>query len=181
VRVPVVAPAPLPAAAPAAPAIPPANTWVCSVTEKDPAKVVDAVLNALSLHWSKNRIIQSGEGAPTAFSIRVDRYFELKGGRYIVSIGENDPYSYTLIRLLEGAGYHVLMIAAGEDFKSVGEKLLRLVGVVPDFGRHALEGGRESAGFLVQQDDAGGRRVIITSEKVDPKLKWTMPAGCSVR
>jgi hypothetical protein len=151
------------------------------VTEKDPARIVDAVMNALSLHWSRNRIIQSGEGASNAFSIRVDRYFELKGVRYIVSIGESDPYSYTLLRLLESAGYRVLMIDSDDDFQAVGEKLLRLVGVEPDFGKHLIQGGKESTGFLVQQDDAEGRQVVITSEAVNPKLKWTMPAGCGVR
>jgi len=165
--------------APAPPA-PLVNTWICSVTEKDPARIVDAVMNALSLPWSKNRIIQSDAGAPNAFSIRVDRYFEFNGVRTIVSIGESDPYSYTLLRLLEGAGYHVLMINAGDDFKAVGEKMLRLVGVVPDFGKYLIAVGKVNSGFLVQEEDAAGKRVLITNEVV-PKLKWTMPAGCGTR
>jgi hypothetical protein len=176
------------AAAPAAgstlPAVPPAplaNTWICSVMEKDPAKIVDAVMNALSLPWSKNRIIQSDDGAPNAFSIRVDRYFEYNGVRTIVSIGESDPYSYTLLRLLEGAGYRVLMINAGDDFKAVSEKMLRLVGAVPDFGKYLIAVGKENSGFLVQQEDAAGRRVLITNEVVSPRTKWTMPAGCGTR
>ena len=170
-----------PAKAAAAPEVPAANTWICSVTEKDPAKIVDAVMNALSLHWSKNRIIHSDEGAPNAFSFRVDRYFERNGARFIVSIGENDPYSYTLLRLLEGAGYRSLMINLDDDFNAVGEKMLRFLGLAPDFGRHVIQGGMESTGFLVQQDDAEGRRVVITSEPGNPKLKWTMPAGCGTR
>jgi hypothetical protein len=171
-----------PAVAPAAPSVPLlVNTWVCSVTEKEPGRIVDAVMNALSLPWSKNRIIQSADGAPNAFSIRVDRYFELNGVRTIVSIGESDPYSYTLLRLLESAGYRVLMINAGDDFKAVVEKMLRLAGVVPDFGKYLIPGGKESSGFLVQQENAAGRRVVITNEAVNPKLKWTMPAGCGTR
>ena len=144
--------------------------------------MVDANMNALSLHWSKNRVIESDAGASNAFSIRVDRYFELKGERYIVSIGESDPYSYTLIRLLEGAGYRVLTINAVDDFKEVGEKLLHLVGLNSDFGTHSIQGGKQSTGFLVLQDDTeDGRQVIITSEAVNPKLKWTLPAGCATR
>lgn len=185
----VVAPAPgaearvtaTPQKLPAASVAPQTTTWICSVTGKDPAKIADAVMNALSLHWSRNRIIQSGEGASNAFSIRVDRYFELKGTRYIVSIGENDPYSYTLLRLLEGAGYRVLMVESDDDFQAVGEKLLRLVGLEPDYGRHQIQGGKESTGFLVPQDDAAGRQVLITSEAVNPQLKWTMPEGCGAR
>jgi hypothetical protein len=156
-------------------------TWVCSVTEREPAKVVDSLLNALSVTWSKNRIVQSGDAAATAFSIRVDRYFEYKGARYIVSLGDKDPYSYTLLRILETAGYRVLRVGAGEDFKTVGEKLLTLMGVAPQFGKHPLQEGKETAGFLVQPDDAGGRRVVLTGEPVDPRQKWVMKPGCAVR
>jgi hypothetical protein len=111
----------------------------------------------------------------------VDRYFEYKGGRYIVSIGESDPYSYTLLRLLESAGYRVLSIGRAENFKTVSHKLLGLIGVAPDFGKQALQGGRDTTGFLIQQDDAGGRRVVITGEAVDPRQKWVMKPGCAAK
>lgn len=169
---------PVPAAQPAPPV---AKTWICSVRDRDPAHIVDSVLNALALRWNKNRIIQSAEGAANAYSIRVDRYFEKSGVRYIVSIGEEDPYSYTLLRLLEGSGYRVLMIGKGDDFLTIGEKLLRLVGLTPDFGKHLVQGGKLETGFLVQQDDPEGRRVLLTSEPADPKVKWTLPAGCGYR
>lgn len=186
-----VPPAPAPAAPPAAAAqtapvapIAPAavpNTWICSITDKEPSKIIDSVMSALSLHWSKNRIINSAEGAANAFSIRVDRYFERNGVRYIVSIDENDPYSFTLLRLLEASGYRVLMIGAGDDFKTVSEKLLRLVGLTPDFGKHPIQGGKEGTGFLVQQEDAEGRRLLLTGEAADPKSKWTLPQECGYR
>jgi hypothetical protein len=185
-------PAPKPVAPPAqvlAPVVPPpppapvpwTNTWICAVSDKEPARIVDSLLNALSLRWSKNKILQSEPGAANAFSIRVDRYFERNGVRYIVSVGESDSYSYTLLRLLEAAGYRVLLINAGDDFTVIGEKLLRLVGVPGEFGKHLLQGGREVAGFLVQPEDAEGRRVAITRDPVDPKGKWTLPTGCGYR
>jgi len=187
-----VAPAPVPAAPapvaapaprqmPVPPAVPAAVTWVCSVTEREPARMVDAVLNALSVPWSKNKIVQSSDGAATAFSIRVDRYFEYKGARYIVSIGEKDAYSYTLLRILESAGYRVLRVGGAEDFKTVGEKLLALMGVAPEFARHPLQEGKETAGFLVQPDDAGGKRVVLTGEPVDARQKWVMKPGCAAK
>ena len=111
----------------------------------------------------------------------MDRYFELNGARYIVSIGESDPYSYTLLRLLEGAGCQVLMINSGDDFKAVAKKMLQLVGLAPDFGVHLIQGGKESTGFLVHRDDGEGRRVIITGEAVNPAQKWNLPAGCGAR
>jgi hypothetical protein len=140
--------------------------------------MLDAVLNALSIPWSRNRIINSGDGAADTFSIMVDRYFEYRGGRYIVTLGDGDTYSHTLAKLLEGAGYRVLRIGSGEKFEDVGDKLFRLIGVAPDFGKQALQGGVETTGFLVQQDDAGGKRVVITGEHVDPRQKWLMAPGC---
>ena len=176
-----------PAAQPAAAVVPPVaaapvileNTWICSVTERDGSRIVDAALNALSVPWSKNRVLQSA--SPTAFSIRVDRYFEYKEGRYIVSIGEFDPYNYTLIRLLEGAGYRVLRINGKEDFQTLNRKLLALIGVTADFGKHLLAGGKTAKGFLLQHDDAGGRRVIITDDPADPHQKWVLAPGCGAR
>jgi hypothetical protein len=179
-----VAPEPVAPAAPQAPPAPAASaepTWICSVNEKDSGKVVDDVLNALSISWTRNKIIESGEQAPNPYSIRVDRYFEHKGGRYIISIGATDPYSYTLIRLLESSGYRTLTVEPSEDFKTVTEKLLRLIGVAPDFGTHPLQGGKESKGFLIQQEDAAGRRVLLTGEKVDPRQRWLMKPGCLVK
>ncbi|MBJ6798967.1 LysM peptidoglycan-binding domain-containing protein [Geomonas propionica] len=190
---PATAPAPVPkpvsppatpskAATPAAaPATPQAPTWVCSVSRHDAGSVVDSVLNAISATWSRNKIIQSAAGAATPFSIRVDRYFEYKGKRYIVSIGENDPYNYTLIRILETAGYRVLMLTGKEDFKAVTEKLFALVGIAPAFGPHALPEGTHATGFLVQQDDAAGKRVLITDTAPPLGHKWLMPAGCGAK
>ncbi|WP_224958803.1 LysM peptidoglycan-binding domain-containing protein [Geomonas subterranea] len=175
------APAPAPASAQSEPALPVAPTWVCPVNRHDAGSVVDSVLNAVSAAWSRNKIIHSAAGAATPYSIRVDRYFEYKGNRYIVSIGENDPYNYTLIRILESAGYRVLMLTGKEDFQMVTEKLLRLAGISPDFGAHALREGSRVTGFLVQQDDAAGRRVVITDTVPPPGHKWVMPAGCGAR
>jgi hypothetical protein len=111
----------------------------------------------------------------------VDRYFEYKGVRYIISIGESDPYNYTLIRLLEASGYRVLRMTGKEDFKSVSEQLFKLIGVAPDLGTHPLNDGREASGYLVQQDDAGGRQVLITDGPATPGHKWVLPPGCGAR
>lgn len=173
------APAVTTAPVPHAPAVtvPTGATWVCSVAGSDASGTVDSILNALAISWGKNRIINSPPGAANTFSIRVDRYFEYRGGKYIVSIGEADPYSYTLIRLLETAGYKTAAIAKGEDFRGTAEQLLMLVGITPDFGRFLLE-GKGKSGFLVQQEDAGGRQILITDEPADPRQKWVMRPGC---
>ncbi|WP_324079453.1 LysM peptidoglycan-binding domain-containing protein [Geomonas sp.] len=176
--------APIPAAAlpvAAAQTPPPsAATWLCPVADRDPGRMVESILSALAISWCSNRTIQSDHSASVAFSIRADRYFEHKGERYIVSIGEADAYTNTLLRLLENAGYRVLRLGARDDFKAVGEKLLRLLGVASEYGKHA-EGGKEITGFLVQQENAGGRRVVITAEAVAPDQKWVMAPGCGAK
>ncbi len=174
-------PAPVPGVAPPAPAMPRVNTWICSVSRQDTGKTVDSLLNGIGAPWSRNRIVQSDNGSPTAFSIRVDRYFEYKGVRYIISIGESDPYNYTLIRLLEAAGYRVLRMTGKEDFQSAAEKLFKLIGVAPEPGTHPLHGGGEASGYLVQQDDAGGRQVLFTDRPATPGHKWVLPPGCGAR
>jgi LysM repeat protein len=159
----------------------PEPTWVCSITDRDPGKVVDNVLNALSIPWTRNKIIASGETAPNPYSIRVDRYFEYKGGRYIVNLGQADPYTYTLVRMLEGAGYRSLTVEPSDDVRTETEKLLRVIGVAAEFGRQPLQGGKEVQGFLIQPEDAGGRRVVITAERPDAGSSWLMKPGCLVR
>lgn len=139
------------------------------------------MLNAVSASWSKNRIVESEKGFANPFSIRVDRYVEYKGVRYIISIGESDPYNYTLIRLLETAGYRVLRVTGKEDFQAISEKLFKLIGVEPEFGRHALQGGKEATGYLVRQDDAGGKQVLVTNAPATPGHKWILPPGCGSR
>lgn len=169
------------AEAPLPPAVPETVTWICSVGKADTAAVVDSLLNALSATWSRNKTIQSGAGAATPFSVRVDRHFEFKGGRYIVTLGDFDPYSYTMSRVLETAGYKVLRLNGKEEFRGVAEKLLAMVGVEAKFGGHPLQGGKQGTGFLIRQEDAGGRRVLVTDLTVEPGLKWVLPAGCAAR
>lgn len=170
--------APLSPTVPAAGAVPSAATWLCQVANHDPGRTVESILSALSIPWCRNRIIHSDHSASISFSIRVDRYFERKGGRYIVSIGDGDAYTHALLRLLESTGYRIISIGAQDDFKSVAEKLLTGIGVVPDYGVHELPGGKSITGFLVRQEEAGGRRVVISKDAVKGDQKWVMAPGC---
>jgi hypothetical protein len=65
-----------------------------------------------------------------------------------------------------------------DDFDKVNRRLLALIGVVRDYGPHPLPGGKTVTGYLVQQEDAAGRRVVISPQPADPQLKWVLPAGC---
>lgn len=167
-------PSRLPAAAP------PAVTLICPVPEQDSAATVDSLLALLQIAPGRNKTLEAGpEGA--ACSITVDRYFEYQGGRYVVSIGESDPSAYTLLRVLETAGYKVLRLTGREDYRGAAVRLLTAVGVAPDFGRHPVQEGKGITGFLLKPEDAGGRRVVLSAERVGPGEKWLLAPGCGAR
>lgn len=160
--------------------VPARHALVCSVSDKEPGQVIDALLNVMSVNWSKNRILESQKDSPMAYSIMVDRYFEHGGTRYIITVGDNDPYNYTLLRLLEAEGYKVLRLSGKEQFQDLGQKVLKLVGVSPAFGSYPVGSGEQhNRGFLLQGEDAGGRTVVVTSERVDAKQKAALASGCN--
>lgn len=170
-----------PPSRPPSTAPPTAATWICPVPEQDPAATVDALLTVLQISPGRNRTVEAGQEAGTAFSITADRYFEYQGGRYVVSIGESDPSGYTLLRVLETAGYQVLSLTGREDFRGAAVRLLTAVGVAPDFGRHLLQEGKEITGFLIRPEGAGGSRVVVSAERVEPGGKWLLAPGCGAR
>lgn len=174
-------------AAPAAPApsrtpiaAPPVVTWICPVPERDPAAAVDSLLNLLQAPMSREKRVEAGQGTDAAVSIEVDRYFEYKGGRYIVSIGESDAGRYTLLRVLESAGYRVLRLEGGDDSRNAADKLLRLLGVTPDFGRHRLQGGKAVTGFLIRQEGTAGKRVVLSGPAGAEEREFLAPE-CGAR
>ena len=179
-----------PATQPTASATPPpgtpsaaslATTWICPVPERDPAAAVDSLLALLEAAVSRDKTLKAGQGADTSLAVEVARYFEYQGGRYIVSIGESDPGRYTLLRILETAGYKVLRLDGKEEFRDTGEKLLRLVGVEPDFGGHPLQQGKAVTGFLIKQEGPMGRRVVVSAEPSRPGERWVLAPECGAR
>lgn len=162
-------------------AAPPAVTLICPVPEQDSAATVDSLLALLQIAPGRNKTLEAGQETGAAFSITVDRYFEYQGGRYVVSIGASDPSAYTLLRLLEAAGYKVLRLTGREDYRGAAVRLLTAVGVAPDFGRHPVQEGKGITGFLLKPEDAGGRRVVVSAERVGPGEKWLLAPGCGAR
>lgn len=160
---------------------PPARTWICRVPEQDPAATVDSLLALLRITPGKNREVQAGRKTETAFTVTAERYFEYQGRRYVVSIGESEPSKYTLLRVLETEGYQVLRLGSLEDFRGTTDGLLRVVGVAPVFGRHLLQEGKGITGFLIEPETAGGKRVVVSSERVEPGEKWPLAPECGAR
>lgn len=149
-----VAAAPEPSKPPVARPLP---LTVHPITNTDPQQIVDKLLSSLGLPWSKDRVIEgtTGQGGDDHFSIKVDRYMELQGKRIVVTGSGQDPFAYTMLRLLEVAGYTVVRLDMQGGFASLTSQLLTKLDIsfaaglyrfIPPAGEGA---SRELTGFLV--------------------------------
>uniref|UniRef100_A0A831UAN8 LysM peptidoglycan-binding domain-containing protein n=1 Tax=Geobacter metallireducens TaxID=28232 RepID=A0A831UAN8_GEOME len=152
-----------------------------SVSASTPCDMAVSLLEALSLKLDRNRIVSGtmGENAENRFSIRVDGYFETGGKRYILNCAGNDPYNYTLFRLLQVQGYGVIQPQEGDDVNAVTERLLTELNYPHVFGRHELDYGQYRiavTGFKVTRRDTATGRLLLTSRPADPVfaelLRW---------
>lgn len=169
--------------APEAPKTPPAATVklppvsIRTITAKEPEEILDAFLAALSIKADKNRIIEPavGKNGGSAFSVKVDRYFEDGGMRFIMNCTDKDSFTYTLLRLLEVEGYRVLQLNRDDDLRRIGTRLLTQMNRPFSYVAHRLptgDGDREIPGFLVTGREPDGSQVLVTAVPLD-----TAPAG----
>lgn len=152
-----------------------------SIAASTPCDMAISLLEALSLRLDRNRIVSGtmGENAENRFSIRVDGYFEAGGKRFILNCAGNDPYNYTLFRLLQVQGYGVIQPQNGDDVNAVTERLLTELNYPHVFGRHELDYGQYRitvTGFKVIRRDTAAGRLLLTSRPADPVfaelLRW---------
>ncbi|KAF0220860.1 MAG: hypothetical protein FD174_857 [Geobacteraceae bacterium] len=158
--------------APPASAAAPSIVQIHSMTASDPVEIVDSLLSALSMDVHKNRIVEAvaGKNGGNAFSVKVDRYFEEKGKRFIVNGTEKDPFNYTLLRLLEVEGYQVIQLNGGDNFRKIATRLLTRLNRPFSYVTHKLSpdnGGREVPGFLVADIGKPGTQILITDIPMD--------------
>lgn len=175
------APAPVePAAVPEKPATPPlqaipARLSVRSLSGTAPEQRVDQLLSALSLRWTTDKVLESGagKGGQESFSIKVDRYLELDGKRYVITGAGNDPYQYTMLRLLETAGYTVIRVDGQQPLPGVASQLLTPLGFAHGSGTYRFTLPTEATpprlvdGVLVTLKSPGAH-LFITETILDP-------------
>ncbi len=126
------------------------------ITSSDPDQIVDGILTALSLPWSRDRVIEGTTGPKDGerFSIKVDCYVEKEGKRFILTRGKQDPFAYTMLRLLAMAGYTIIELNRDGGFASLATQILTGLELPYTSGtfRFMLAGGengaREMTGFL---------------------------------
>lgn len=146
---------------PAVPEPPPAaaeqpGATVHPITSSDPDQIVDGILTALSLPWSRDRVIEgtTGPNDGERFSIKVDCYTEMAGKRFILTRGKQDPFAYTMLRLLALAGYTIIELNRDEGFASLATQILTGLELPYTSGSFRFmpaegeNGAREMTGFL---------------------------------
>jgi hypothetical protein len=149
------------------------------VTEKEPRKILDSLLDALAVPFEagKNIDLYARENIGVRLDVPVDRYFEDNGQRYVVALFNGDPVTYTLVRLLETKGYRVIMLQAGDDFHGVADKVLSRLHIPGRYGEYDLWPTRNVgygvhlSGAMIRDNRNGDRNLFVTDRSLDPLVK----------
>jgi hypothetical protein len=156
-----------------------AGDLLYQVTEKEPKKILDSFLDALSVPFEtgKSLDLYARENIGVRLDVPVDRYFEDNGQRYAVALFNGDPVTYTLVRLLETKGYRVIMLDKGDDFHSVADKVLSRLHIPGRFGDYDLWSARNvgygvrMSGAMIRDNRNGDRNLFVTDRNLDPLVK----------
>ena len=156
-----------------------AGDLLYQVTEKEPKKILDSFLDALSVPFEtgKSLDLYARENIGVRLDVPVDRYFEDNGQRYAVALFNGDPVTYTLVRLLETKGYRVIMLDKGDDFHTVADKVLSRLHIPGRFGDYDLWSARNvgygvrMSGAMIRDNRNGDRNLFVTDRNLDPLVK----------
>lgn len=145
------------------------------VSPKKQPEMVDAILSAFSVSSERDRTVDvfAADDNGISLSVKVERYFERGGQRYVVTSFDGDPIQYTLFRILETKGYTAVILEANDDFRKISEKLISRMKIQGTFGQHNLLQD-VSAGYSLQMsgfklDDAllPGGGIFLTDRTMD--------------
>lgn len=137
--------------------------------------IADALLDALSLEWSKTRLvaIPVGGSGGASLAIPVERYFEDGGKRCFLDFSEGDADRATLARLLEVDGYRRIAVGGKDDFRTIAGKILKAVEIPAEYRMYSLApvsggpGALEIQGYLVLREERAGERIFLTDMPVE--------------
>ena len=154
------------AATPMPPAMAPVGSVMAvTINGGDPLSVFLRVADVLQLQVQSHRVIESRAGTAESFSIKVPLYAESQGKRLIVAGGGQDPFQYTLFRLLEAEGYGVLQFRETDGFREVTAATLAKLGINCRLARYRLLNGKEQEvlGYLITTP---GGKTLLTDAPV---------------
>lgn len=152
---------------------------LCQITEKEPRKMLDSLLEALAVPYEsgKNIDLYAKENIGVRLDVPVDRYFEDNGERYVAAQFNGDPVTYTLTRLLETKGYRVIMLQEGDDFHAVADKVMARMHIPGRYGEYDLWSERNVgygvrlSGAMIRDSRNGERNLFVTDRSLDPLVK----------
>ncbi len=152
---------------------------LCLITERDPRRIADHLLKALSVPYESDRSIAVFDQKDTGFSLSVkaDRYFEEGGQKFVVSSFANDPVNYTLMRLLETRGYRIIMLESTDTFKKVAEKLLSRLRIPGTYTKQPLWSSSEipysvrMSGIMLRDRHHPDTRLFLTDRDMSPLVR----------
>ena len=145
------------------------------IKEKGPYTITDGILSAIKQGFEKNRAIDllSLSHGGIGLKIKVDRYFERNGRKYVVSVFKGDPEEYTLLRLLDSMDYHVIILDEKEDLRSLSSKILSRLDISASYAMHDLITARDlsygirMSGIMIDAPKGPGK-IIFTETRPDP-------------
>lgn len=147
------------------------------VTGSSPDDIADGLLTAMMLPWEPDKVINgksSASGDGETFSVKVDRCLTYKGKRYVITVNSLDPFTYTMLRLVEAAEYKVINLDGQSNFTELASNLLSQLGIPFTAGKyrftpHTPESGssREFDGVMVTFTDRPVS-IFLTNTPLDP-------------
>jgi hypothetical protein len=120
------------------PVVPSPQQPMYQITAKSQSEIIDALLTSLSVAPDSNRRLDvfSADNSGISLSVNAERYFERSGQRTVVTRFDGDPVSYTLFRILETMGYHVIILGDQDGFRSITDKLLANLKINGEYEQH---------------------------------------------
>lgn len=158
---------------------------VSPIAASDAEKLVDSMLDALSIKWSKAHpveiVLDQKEGY--RIGVKLDRYFEDQGERYFVDYGREDATHETLMRLVELSGYRRIPLAPKAGPRAVAEQLLKALQLSPEYRRRQFDAspdGRitvEASCFLFSGRSDPRKLFLVSDPPLDRLVLELLAAG----
>jgi hypothetical protein len=161
------------------------NGRVLPLVATDPEKLIDSMLDALALKWSKSHPVEMVLDQKEGYSIgvNVDRYFEEQGERYFVDFGRQEKEHETLMRLVELAGYRRIAVDRNAGPAAIAEKFLKALQLSSEFRKRvftSLPDGRitvETTCFLFSGRSAPAKLILAPDPPLDKSVCDLLTAG----
>ncbi len=149
------------------------------VESRKQPEMVAGILTALQVPFQNNQLLDvySKDKSGISLSVNAERFFVRNGQKFVISEFDGDPVTYTLYRILETKGYHVVMLNTGDDFRKVSEKIMTALRIPARYSQHDMwpDRGKHYSlsinGFRVQSGAGRGGQLFLTDRLLDPLVK----------